>query len=85
MTAEELQADAHLDMQACLQPFVDNAVSKTVTLAADATVEEVERIFTRAYDLGLKGCTVFRPGTARGQVLRGRDAPHCCHVEREAD
>jgi ribonucleoside-diphosphate reductase alpha chain len=85
VTSDRLPADAHLKMQACMQPFVDNAISKTVTLATDATVEEVERIFTRAYDLGLKGCTVFRPGTARGQVLRGRDAPHCCHVEREAD
>jgi ribonucleoside-diphosphate reductase alpha chain len=85
VTSGELAADAHLDMQACLQPFVDSAISKTVTLDANATVDEVQRIFTRAHEVGLKGCTVFRPGTARGEVLRARDAPHCCHVEREAD
>jgi ribonucleoside-diphosphate reductase alpha chain len=85
VTAEQLPVDAHLAMQASLQPLVDNAVSKTVTLAADATVEDVKRVFSAAYALGLKGCTVFRPGTARGQVVRARDAPHCCHVDREAD
>ncbi|HLT89321.1 MAG TPA: adenosylcobalamin-dependent ribonucleoside-diphosphate reductase [Woeseiaceae bacterium] len=85
VTSAHLRPEAHLEMQATLQPFVDNAISKTVTLDANATVEDVERIFTRARELGLKGCTVFRPGTERGEVLRGRDAPHCCHVEREAD
>ena len=85
VTAEQMPVDAHLAMQACLQPFVDNAISKTVTLAADATVEDVERVFSSAHALGIKGCTVFRPGTGRGAVLRARDAPHCCNVDREAD
>ena len=73
VTAEALPAIAHLQMQACLQPFVDNAISKTVTLPVDAGVPDVADIFASAYRLGLKGCTVFRPGTRAGQVIRSRD------------
>lgn len=82
---DELSAKAHLAMQACLQPYVDNAISKTVNLAADASVSDVASLFSDAYASGLKGCTVFRPGSRTGQVIRSRDATHCCDIEREAD
>ena len=85
VTADMLSANAHLAMQACLQPFVDNAISKTVNLAADASPDDVDEIFSNAYSSGLKGCTVFRPGARWGQVLRSRDESHCCHADREAD
>ena len=85
VTADSISAEAHLAMQACLQPFVDNAISKTVNLSADASLEDVNQVFHDANALGLKGCTVFRPGARRGQILRVRDEAHCCHVDREAD
>jgi ribonucleoside-diphosphate reductase alpha chain len=85
ITADMLSAKAHLAMQACLQPYVDNAISKTVNLAANATVNDVDAVFSEAYSSGLKGCTVFRPGARWGQVLRSRDDSHCCHADREAD
>jgi ribonucleoside-diphosphate reductase alpha chain len=85
VTADRISAGAHLAMQACLQPFVDNAISKTVNLPADASLDDVDQVFQDAYALGLKGCTVFRPGARQGQVLRSRDEAHCCHVDREAD
>jgi len=85
VTADMMAASAHLDMQACLQPFVDNAISKTVNLATDATLDDVDEVFSNAYSTGLKGCTVFRPGARCGQVLRTRNDSHCCHVDREAD
>lgn len=84
-TAENLSAKAHLAMQASLQPFVDNAISKTVNLPPEATPEDVDEIYTLAYSSGLKGCTVFRPGTRHDQVIRARQESHCCHVDREAD
>ena len=83
--ADSLPAQAHLAMQSDLQQFVDNAISKTVNLPQDATVDDVADIYTRAHRLGAKGCTVFRSGLQRGQVLRRRDELHCCHVDREAD
>jgi ribonucleoside-diphosphate reductase alpha chain len=85
VTADALSGEAHLAMQASLQPFVDNAISKTITLSSAATADNVDEIFRRAHAAGIKGCTVFRPGSMRGQVIRTRDESHCCGVERECD
>lgn len=85
VTADALPPRAHLEMQSCLQRFVDNAISKTVNLLEQATAEDVADVFSRAHALGIKGCTVFRPGVLRGQVLRAREDSHCCNVDREAD
>ncbi|HWE17706.1 MAG TPA: adenosylcobalamin-dependent ribonucleoside-diphosphate reductase [Hyphomicrobiaceae bacterium] len=89
VTASELPIQAHLDMQAALQPFVDNSISKTINVPADCSLAEFRQIYDLAYDKGLKGCTTFRPNAVRGSVLTegigGADAPHCCALEREAD
>jgi len=76
VTAEALPPRAHLDMQSCLQHFVDNAISKTVNLPESATVDDVAKVYLRAHELGLKGCTVYRPGARCGQALRPRDESH---------
>ena len=85
VTADAVDADAQLEMQACLQPYVDNAISKTITLSPGATADRVDEILRRAHAVGIKGCTVFRPGSIRGEVIRTRDESHCCGVERECD
>jgi ribonucleoside-diphosphate reductase alpha chain len=89
VTASELPIQAHLDMQAALQPFVDNSISKTINVPADCPLAEFRQIYDLAYDKRLKGCTTFRPNAVRGSVLTeattGTDAPHCCVLEREAD
>jgi ribonucleoside-diphosphate reductase alpha chain len=80
---------AHLDMQAALQPYVDNAISKTINVPKDYPFEEFRDLYQLAYKKGLKGCTTFRPNPVTGAVLstegEGRHAAHCCSVEREAD
>ncbi|MDH3747650.1 MAG: adenosylcobalamin-dependent ribonucleoside-diphosphate reductase [Gammaproteobacteria bacterium] len=85
VTTDALPGDAHLRMQAEIQPFVDNAISKTVNLPDDASVDDVAAMYQAAYTMGVKGCTVYRTGSRRGQVLRDRDKPHCCDIDREAD
>jgi ribonucleoside-diphosphate reductase alpha chain len=89
ITASELSVRAHLDLQAALQPFVDNSISKTINVPADCPFDEFKEIYGLAYDRGLKGCTTFRPNPVTGTVLSeeagGVDAPHCCVIEREAD
>ena len=89
VTAADLAAEAHLDMQAALQPFVDNAISKTINVPAGCSFEDFKRIYDLAYDRGLKGCTTFLPNPVTGAVLTeigsGIDAPHCCAPDREAD
>ncbi|MGD0634538.1 MAG: adenosylcobalamin-dependent ribonucleoside-diphosphate reductase [Beijerinckiaceae bacterium] len=87
--AADLPIHAHLEMQAALQPFVDNAISKTINVPQDYPFQEFRRIYDLAYDRGLKGCTAFRPNPVTGTVLSedagGARAPHCCVLEREPD
>ena len=89
--ALELAPEAHLAMQAALQPFVDNAISKTINVPADFDFEAFRTIYTRAYQLGLKGCTTFRPNPVTGAVLAAEGegerpaGPHCCGLDRESD
>jgi ribonucleoside-diphosphate reductase alpha chain len=82
-----LNPAAHLGMQAALQPFVDNSISKTINVPRDCRFEDFKEIYQQAYHMGLKGCTTFRPNPVTGEILRGEgeSAPHCCTVEREAD
>lgn len=66
LTAADVTASEQLAMQAAIQPFVDNAVSKTVSLPITADGAYASAVFREAYESGLKGCTVF--------VRRGRRA-----------
>jgi len=83
VTAREVVAEDQLAMQAALQPHVDNAISKTTNVAADIPREEFGRIYRRAWELGLKGCTVFRPNAVTGAVLSGPE-PRCERCETPA-
>jgi len=86
--ARQIDPLAHLHMQAALQPLVDNAISKTINVAADIPFERFVGIYRQAYALGLKGCTVFRPNPVTGAILSQPPASEqvqCCGLEREAD
>lgn len=86
--AQSLAPEAHLAMQAALQPYVDNAVSKTINVPTDLPFERFEDLYLRAHRAGLKGCTTFRPNPVTGAVLETAapaPATHCCTIEREAD
>jgi ribonucleoside-diphosphate reductase alpha chain len=69
VTAEELDPRAHLEMQAALQRHVDSSISKTINCPADIGFEAFKDIYLDAYDLGLKGCTTYRPNAVTGAVL----------------
>lgn len=87
--ALSLPPDAHLRMQAALQPFVDNAISKTINIPAGYSYADYSTVYLDAYRLGLKGCTTFRPNPVTGAVLSGTpstaDPVGCCTPDREPD
>ena len=68
-TASEIAPQWHLRMQAAVQRHVEAAVSKTVNLAATATVDDIREIYLAAWKAKVKGITVYRYGSREGQVL----------------
>ena len=73
VSAQELSVDDHLVMQTCVQKYIDASVSKTINCPEDMTFEDFQFVYTRAYEMGCKGCTTYRPSKiaeeVRGSVL----------------
>jgi ribonucleoside-diphosphate reductase alpha chain len=84
VTVQTLPPQAHLMMQAALQPFVDNAISKTINVPRELEFAEFQTLYDDAYALGLKGCTTFRPNRISDAVLKRYDpqdpSARCCVV-----
>jgi ribonucleoside-diphosphate reductase alpha chain len=69
VVAADITAEEHVRMQAALQAFVDNSLSKTVNFPEGATVEVVAVVYMLAWELGCKGITVYVTGSREKVVL----------------
>ena len=67
--ARSIAPMGHVRMMAACQPFLSGAISKTVNLPEDATVEEVEEVYYQGWKLGLKALAVYRDNCKVGQPL----------------
>jgi ribonucleoside-diphosphate reductase alpha chain len=60
---------AHLKMMAAAQPFISGAISKTVNMPSESTVEEIRNTYVQAWKMGLKCVAIYRDGSKRSQPL----------------
>jgi len=78
VSAQSLAPDDHLAVQAAAQRFIDSSISKTINVPREISFEDFKDVYRKAYDLGCKGCTTYRPNEVTGAVLEpvvAEDAP----------
>jgi ribonucleoside-diphosphate reductase alpha chain len=78
----------HLQMMGAVQPFISGAISKTVNLPQDATIEDIADAYIQAWRLGIKALAIYRDGSKTAQALRTEakdDAPEPTDVDALVD
>lgn len=83
VSAGEISWRDRIDMQAILQEHVDTAISSTINLPNNITLEQVEQLYLYAWEKGLKGVTIFRDGCKRAGILTTSDTES--NVEKTED
>ena len=75
ITAEDITPNAHVDIQAAAQKWIDSSISKTANVPTDYPYEEFKNIYLYAFEQGLKGCTTFRfnPEAFQGVLVKEQD------------
>jgi ribonucleoside-diphosphate reductase alpha chain len=69
VVSQDITAEEHVRMQAAIQAFVDNSISKTCNFPPEATVDDVKKAYQLAWKLGCKGLTVYVTGSRQEVVL----------------
>jgi ribonucleoside-diphosphate reductase alpha chain len=64
-----ISPEGHVEMMAAAQPFLSGAISKTVNVPAEATIDDIEEIYVRGWELGLKALAIYRDGSKSNQPL----------------
>jgi len=75
----------HLRMMGAVQPFISGAISKTINMPSDATVEDIAEAYMEAWRLGLKAVAIYRDGCKKAQPLATGEKPALSRVEGKAE
>ena len=67
-----IHAHGHIRMMAAAQPFLSGAISKTINLPNEATIEEIANSYRLSWELGLKACALYRDGSKMSQPLSNK-------------
>ncbi|MBA9075688.1 vitamin B12-dependent ribonucleotide reductase [Rufibacter quisquiliarum] len=67
-----IKAQGHILMMAAVQPFISGAISKTINLPHETTLEEVASCYALSWQLGLKACSLYRDGSKLSQPLTSK-------------
>ncbi len=67
-----IHAHGHIRMMAAAQPFLSGAISKTINLPNEATIEEIADSYRLSWELGLKACALYRDGSKLSQPLSNK-------------
>jgi len=79
-----IHAHGHIRMMGATQPFISGAISKTINLPNEATIEEIADCYMLSWQLGLKACALYRDGSKLSQPLSNKsDSKKTDDVETE--
>jgi len=67
-----IHAHGHIRMMAAVQPFISGAISKTINLPNEATVDEIKDCYLLSWQLGIKACALYRDGSKLSQPLSNK-------------
>ena len=81
VVSSDIKAEEHVRMQAALQAFVDNSISKTINFDSDAREEDVATAYLQAWKLNCKGITVYVAGSRENEVLQKATSEQSLHDE----
>lgn len=85
-TANDVDWVQKVNMQGAIQKWVDHSISVTVNVPAETTVDLVNKIYQTAWEVGCKGCTIYRDGSRSGVLVadtpKGSESAHNSFKER---
>ncbi len=67
-----IHAHGHIRMMAATQPFISGAISKTINLPNEATIDEIKDCYFLSWELGIKACALYRDGSKLSQPLSNK-------------
>lgn len=83
VVSSDLSVEEHVRMQAVMQKWIDNSISKTVNFPPEAKPEDVARAYQLGWELGLKGMTVYVEGSREQVVLEKKSGPYETKQEKQ--